>query len=111
MNDSQDQEVINGDALIGRPEVEAGKVDDLHEKSTEPRIRMDEARTARRLAYTLTLTLVGSFVLHYIAVGGLQLYNRPEAVEVLSEIFDKWLPVISGFTGTAVAYYLRERSK
>ena len=40
----------------------------------------------------------------------LHLSGKSEVAKALSDIYEKWLPVITGFTGSAVTYFLtRER--
>jgi len=68
-----------------------------------------ESETAKTLAFALVATLVGSLVVHYTAITILMLNDQKEAVDVLTQVFDKWLPVISSFVGGAVTFYLTRR--
>ena len=95
-------------------ELEGGFVRDLDEPDeSAPRFeeRKYRAKTASYLAFLLVAILVLTLVLHYIATLILSCYKQAETVQVLGEIFDKWLPVITGFVGGAVTYYFtKEKS-
>jgi hypothetical protein len=43
--------------------------------------------------------------MHYTCTMILEFYDKREAVESLSKIFNNWLPVITGLAGSAVTYY------
>lgn len=78
--------------------------------SVRDQIKREQARTTSYLAYTLIATLLLSVLGHYVATLALHLSGKSEVAQALSEIYDKWLPVITGFTGSAVTYFLtRER--
>ncbi len=63
------------------------------------------ADTTRRLAFGLVIVLGGSIAIHYTAIVLLELYGFHNAVENLENIFNSWLPVISGLVGAATTYY------
>lgn len=74
-------------------------------------LRRAHAVTARRLAYALVATLVGSYLLHYGVTTWLNVNGHESAVAPASEIYEKWLPVISGLTGSAVTYFLTREQR
>lgn len=103
------------DPELAEPEeLEGGFVRDLDEPDeSAPSIeeRKHRAKTASYLAFFLVAILVSTLVLHYIATLILSCYEQAETVQVLGEIFNKWLPVITGFVGGAVTYYFtKEKS-
>lgn len=65
-----------------------------------------ETETAKVLTFALLALFAGSLLVHYISVTFLMLNAQKEAVDVLTNVFDKWLPVISSFVGGAVTFYL-----
>ena len=71
--------------------------------AAEERIR---ARTARFLTFLLVWMFGISFGLHYIATAAFRQWGDEKVAEALGEAFEVWLPVISGFVGSAVTYYL-----
>lgn len=93
---ANDDEVIEGGTITLSPDHISWK--DRH-----------ESETAKTLAFVLVGTMIGSLLLHYVAVTILMLYDKKEAVDVLTNVFDKWLPVISSFVGGAVTFYLTRR--
>jgi len=85
--------------------IDAGTVTDLDQNPPEVKAAAHRAKTASKLAYVLVGILGASIVLHYAAVLVLSLLQQQETADALSEIFDKWLPVIASFVGGAVTYY------
>jgi hypothetical protein len=78
--------------------------------SVRDQIRREQAKTTSYLAYALIATLLLSVIGHYTTTLVLHLAGKSEVAKVLSDIYEKWLPVITGFTGSAVTYFLtRER--
>src|ERR1700742_1271324 len=65
-----------------------------------------ETETAKALTFTLVGIMAGTLVLHYVSVIVLMIKGHKDAVDILSHVFDSWLPVISGFVGGAVTFYL-----
>lgn len=70
------------------------------------------AKTARRIATILVLSLIGSFLLHYGAILIIFIVHLPSEngtlevwVSKLDSAFNVWLPIISGLAGGAVTYY------
>ena len=61
------------------------------------------------LAFWLILTLLLSVLVHYSATVVLEWNDKGKASESLSRIFHAWLPVISGFVGSAVAYHFTKK--
>jgi hypothetical protein len=72
-------------------------------------IKIHEAQTARQLAIALSCALGVSVLLQYLVLAALTLCGRQECVPVFEHLFNAWLPVISGLTGSAVTFYLTKR--
>lgn len=95
--------------------VNAGTVRGLGDREltikTANRIRMHQSWTAITLALAFIVILAASTWWHYHTVQLLYSQNKADVAQQLSNIFDKWFPVITGFTGSAVTYFLtRERA-
>ena len=91
--------------------LDAGTVEDLNRSPVRVGKVPHRAKTASCLAYILLGILVLTLILHYIATLLLSCYGQEDTVKVLGEIFNKWLPVITGFVGGAVTYYFtKEKS-
>lgn len=112
---------IHSDGLAGfettdlpSVDVEAGKVtgvgtNDPNTVAVKAQIHRDNARASRWLAYGLIAILAGTFSVHYALLAYLVVQGTLSA-EALTDLFEKWLPVLTGFTGSAVTYFLtRER--
>lgn len=90
--------------------LDAGKVEDANKPLRVEKVT-HRAKTASYLAFSLVAILVLTLLFHYVATLILSCYEQAEAVKVLGEVFDKWLPVITGFVGGAVTYYFtKEKS-
>ena len=64
-------------------------------------------RTARRIAYFLVAIMVFTVVGHYVLTLVLGLLGGEEqTIEMISAIFRSWFPVITGFAGGAITYFL-----
>lgn len=115
MNDQEDTDQANGAGLETRtapPEREDELIDGGKVMLSPNQISWKdhhESETAKTLTLVLVSTLVGSLIIHYVAVTILMLNDKKEAVDVLTDVFDKWLPVISSFVGGAVTFYLTRR--
>jgi len=72
-------------------------------------IKIQEAQTARHLAIALSCALGSSVILQYLALTVLAISGRREFLPEFEHLFNAWLPVISGLTGSAVTYYLTKR--
>ena len=72
-------------------------------------IKIHEAQTARLLAVALSCALGASVLLQYLVLTALTLCGRQDCVPVFEHLFNAWLPVISGLTGSAVTFYLTKR--
>lgn len=71
---------------------------------------VEKERYAGNLALWLILTLVATLLVHYTAI--LVLISLAKPTEALDQIFHAWLPVLSGFVGSAVTYYFtRDRGR
>lgn len=93
--------------------VNAGAVRGLgdQELAIKNRIRMHHSWTAIGLAFAFIVILAASTWWHYHTVMMLYSQDKADVAQQLSSIFDKWFPVITGFTGSAVTYFLtRERA-
>lgn len=91
--------------------LDAGTVEDLNKSPVRVEKVTHRAKTASYLAFMLVAILVITLILHYIATLILSCYGQAETVKVVCEIFNKWLPVITGFVGGAVTYYFtKEKS-
>jgi hypothetical protein len=90
--------------------IEAGFVN-LAEKPPRWEERRHRAQTASYIAYILVGALVVTLVLHYIVVGLLGHFGDQGTVDALSQVFDKWLPVITGLVGGAVTYYFTKEGR
>ena len=84
--------------------IQGGEISGLDQEASW-RPEKHHAVTASWLAYLLLGILVTSFVVHYVAIVFLSIYEKKETVEALSSLFATWLPVMSGFVGGAVTYY------
>jgi len=90
--------------------VDAGSVN-LAENPPRFQESRHRAKTASSLAYILVCALIGTLLIHYIVVGALGHYGDKETVTTLTQVFDKWLPVISGLAGGAVTYYFTREAR
>jgi hypothetical protein len=72
-------------------------------------ITTQEARTARLLAIALSCLLGATVIIQYSVLAALTLRGHDTAVPVFEHLFNSWLPVISGLSGSAVTYYLTKR--
>ncbi len=65
------------------------------------------SRTARRIAYLLVGIMVFTIIGHYSISAVLGLMGEEvQTIELLAGIFDNWFPVITGFAGGAITYFL-----
>ena len=89
--------------------IEGGTVEAFEELPfQEQRHRAD---TARMLAFLLVGILAGSILLHYVVVVILLATGKEAAVQVVSQIFNVWLPVMASLVSAAATYYFtKERS-
>lgn len=112
--ESMSSDVIDGDSPAGST-LNAGSVTGVGQQDPGvrigDRIRADQAKTAIKLAYWLVGIMVGSSVLHYAAIITLSLGGHADVAGQVTPIYDKWFPVITGFTGSAITYFLtKDRS-
>jgi len=102
----------NGLAMAEAP-IDAGEVTRLAEDSDDyPVFKEAEhrAKTARSIALLLIWILAGTFTFHYLSICLCLVLCPDKNIEKLLQVFDSWLPVMSGFVGAAVTYYYtRER--
>ena len=83
--------------------------DDPNTVLVKNQIRRANANASRWLAYALITILTLTFLAHYATTFWF-IQEGKLPITALSELFDKWLPIITGFTGSAVTYFLtRER--
>lgn len=114
MPESIPHDVIDGDIPTGST-VNAGNVTGVGQEDPSVRmgdlIRANQAKTAIKLAYWLVCIMVGSSVLHYASIVYLSLTGHTDVASQVTPIYDKWFPVITGFTGSAITYFLtKDRS-
>lgn len=102
--------VVGGGSALdanSRSVFEGGSI--LLSEEVERRVQTQEAEieTRDRLAMFLVKILAGSIVLHYIVVAVFmyKCSTTDKLSESLSNIFNAWLPVLSGLVGAAVTYY------
>ena len=77
----------------------------LKAKEFVTKAEMEREKFRFSLAFWLVFSLMASILIHYATVLVLELSDKSKAVEGLTQIFHSWLPVISGFVGSAVGYY------
>jgi cation transport ATPase len=75
-------------------------------KSKEKR---DEA--ARRLSIVLVSILGVSILIHYVTVIVFALQGANKVPEILQNVFNAWLPAITGLVSGVVGYYFGNRDK
>ncbi len=88
--------------------IEGGAVTDLVDPLDIDPIAKQRASTARVLAYILVTVLALSVFAHYGVMAWLSTKTEPtstSAAAALTDIFQTWLPVISGLSGSAVTYF------
>lgn len=104
--------------VLSEPEqttVNAGSVRGLGDRvltvRTANHIRLHHSWTAIGLAFAFIAILAASTWWHYHTVLMLYSQDKADVAQQLSSIFDKWFPVMTGFTGSAVTYFLtKERA-
>lgn len=69
-------------------------------------IKRRRERTSSALSWTLVIIMAVTVIGHYATTAAFLRAGDSASVEVLKGIYDGWLPVISGFVGAAVTYYL-----
>lgn len=93
--------------------INAGTVKGLDDDAltVKHRISLHHSWTAIILAFVFIVILAASTYWHYHTVELLYSQGKPDVAKELSSIFDKWFPVMTGFTGSAVTYFLtRDRT-
>ncbi|SHI83437.1 hypothetical protein SAMN02745216_00626 [Desulfatibacillum alkenivorans DSM 16219] len=85
--------------------LEAGEVTDLDVHQFTFNKVAHEAKTARILAIIIVIIFGVSFFVHYLAMFVALLLDCDQKVASLGDLFNSWLPVISGFVGACVTYY------
>lgn len=84
-------------------EIDGGYVRELQERRfNEPKHR---AETARMLAVAFAVMLAGTVVIHYTCFMILALYGRDKPMESLGQIFNVWLPALTGIVSASATYY------
>jgi len=72
--------------------------------------RVDKDKLTANLALLLILALILGIIAHY-AVLLIVLWNgKKELIDPLNRVYESWLPVLSGFVGSAVAFYFRQNT-
>jgi hypothetical protein len=106
--DSGEEDLIDGDQQREEPfeQVVTGvEKDDPGTVWVKNQIRHANANASRRLAYALITILTLTFLAHYWTTFWF-VHEAKLPITALSDLFDKWLPIITGFTGSAVTYFL-----
>lgn len=68
-----------------------------------------KAETSKMLASVLVSALSVSYLAHYVVVLILSLFDKKDTLELLSNLFNAWMPIIAGFTGAAVTHYFSKK--
>ena len=87
------------------PAIDAGFVSEAN-KQLPFHKEKHQAETSQKLAFTLVGVLIVTIAIHYATTIILELNGHHNAVESIEKIFNSCLPVIAGFVGAAVTYYL-----
>lgn len=90
-------------------EIEAGEI--KYEESVRFDSREHHDKTASKLAIIILSIFTVSFVGHYIISAVLVAYSLQSTADHISELFEIWLPLISGFTGSTVTYYFTREKR
>lgn len=94
---------VVGASAVAEQEIEGGFVSEF------PRVTFDErkhrARTASRLAFTFAWIFAGALFVHYITFFALTLLGREAAMGALSDVFNIWMPALTGIVSAAATYY------
>ena len=92
-----------GASAVAEQEIEGGFVSEF------PKVTFDErkhrAKTASRLAFTFAWIFAGALFVHYVMFFALALLGREDAMGALSDIFNVWLPALTGIVSAAATYY------
>lgn len=106
--DSAEEAPIDGDQARVEPSEQVvtgvGR-DDPNTVLVKNQIRRANADASRWLAYALIIILTLTFLAHYWTTFWF-VREAKLPITALSDLFDKWLPIITGFTGSAVTYFL-----
>ena len=73
--------------------------------------RRHRERTAAWLAAALLAVFAGSFFLHYTVLAFVVAEGANDLTQRLSDVFNAWLPVVSGLFGSAVTYYFTHQRR
>ena len=95
MSNGTEAEIIDGGEING--------IDDKHVNA----IKKYKIDTSRGLAYSLVIILAASIFLHYGLTIWLITTGQESGLLEINNIFNIWLPVISGFTASAVTYFFK----
>jgi hypothetical protein len=88
-------------------EVKAGTVGPLDQLAYEDKYR---AETATWLAKVLVGIFGASVGLHYVLTAVLVYCGKQDSINGLNDIFNAWLPVISGLVSAATTYYFTKKN-
>jgi len=73
-------------------------------------IESGHARTANGLAWLILGLAFVAFLLHLSSIFYLS-FHRPDSVELVSKVFEIWVPIFSGVLGTSVGYYFGDKRR
>ena len=88
--------------------IEGGYVLPLSDVAFEP--EQHRAQSSRILAIVLLLLLGGTVVGHYATSAFLRVLGHGDVADSMGRVFDVWLPVISGLSGSAVTYFFTKEN-
>jgi hypothetical protein len=105
---SGEPEIDQGQSVSEVP-VEGGAVEKPRPHPFDP--REHHARTASKITYVLLTMTAGTVLIHYSSLIVTHFLDRADLAEALSEVFRVWIPLLSGFLGSALAYYFAQRER
>lgn len=108
--EADEPQVIDGGSVAGAPPVSTeagGEVQGDAGVHVDKQIEKDRADMAIRLARLVIWALIATVAVHYGSTTALNIFGYGTVAERLSEIYGTWLPVISGFSGSAITFFLR----
>ncbi|HEX8286978.1 MAG TPA: hypothetical protein VF556_03225 [Pyrinomonadaceae bacterium] len=106
--------VVEGGSVVRikdeSPLIEGGEVKGV-EETKDFHERKHRAYTASKLGITLVWMLGLSFLVNFAGKMYLEMHDKHEAAQALSDEFKTWLPVIASLSAAAVAYYFSKEQE